>query len=263
MNQTFIRTKELGTIWSSEKDYLKIESISLPLLQHEIIINLGDIFSVNESENCEKLLFSSINPSTIKTRVEGKYQALGILLSPTKIFHSFGLTLKEFNTEVQYNQDFLLFNKKHELLERLQNTNFSEKTKILSDFFLTNSKQKDYSKLVDELLIFITSNNFDNGVRINKIAKEINYTPKHLIAQFKDITGITPKKLFQINQVNFASRLMRENKNKSLTSIALECGFYDQSHFVRTFKKITHLTPSYFKKQQMKNGFSFPNSILK
>lgn len=262
MNQAFIRTKELGTIWSSEKDYLKIESISLPLLQHEIIINLGDIFSVNESENCEKLLFSSINPSTIKTRVEGKYQALGILLSPTKIFHSFGLTLKEFNAELENNQDFLLFNRKNELLERLENADSSERTKILANFFLVNSKQKKHPKLVDDLLNFILSNNFDNGIRINKIAKEINYTSKHLITQFKDVTGITPKRLFQINQVNFASKLMWENKDKSLTNIALESGFYDQSHFIRTFKKITSFTPSNFRKQQIESGFSVPSTIL-
>lgn len=36
------------------------------------------------------------------------------------------------------------------------------------------------------------------------------------------------------------------HKNKSLTSIALEFGYFDQSHFIRDMKKVTGLPPSRF-----------------
>lgn len=263
MNQTFINREDLGVVWYSEKDCIDIESISLPLIQHEIVINLGDLFSINDSTNYKKILFSGIKSSTTKTKVQGKYQAAGILMNPTKIYQVFGLTMREFNAEVNSNPDYLLFDKKHDLLEELIDAGFSEKTTILSNFFLRNSMRKEYPDLVDKLIIFLSPNNFDNTILIKKIADEINFTPKHLIARFKDITGITPKKFFQINQINHASRLMWGDKSRTLTNIALECGFYDQSHFVRTFKNITDLTPSYFRKQQMDSGFSFPNTILK
>jgi AraC-like DNA-binding protein len=35
------------------------------------------------------------------------------------------------------------------------------------------------------------------------------------------------------------------NKKKSLTSIALECGYYDQSHFIHDFKEFPGLHPKY------------------
>ena len=34
--------------------------------------------------------------------------------------------------------------------------------------------------------------------------------------------------------------------NQSLTDIAVDCGFYDQSHFTRTFKSLTGLLPKYY-----------------
>ena len=43
---------------------------------------------------------------------------------------------------------------------------------------------------------------------------------------------------------------MSINQNKSLAQIANEVGFYDQSHFIRNFKKIEGITPSQYKKFQ-------------
>jgi transcriptional regulator GlxA family with amidase domain len=38
------------------------------------------------------------------------------------------------------------------------------------------------------------------------------------------------------------------NKERSLTDIALECGFSDQSHFIRCFKVLNKINPSHFRK---------------
>jgi AraC family transcriptional regulator len=38
------------------------------------------------------------------------------------------------------------------------------------------------------------------------------------------------------------------DKNLSLTEIAFDCGFADQSHFLRCFKQITGNTPSAYRK---------------
>ena len=263
MNETILIDERLGITWYSEKESVNVESLTLPLLFHEIIINLGEIFLINESTEEQQILFSRIQPSIIKTKVKGKYQVAGILFSPKKIYQTFGLSLGEFTSQVINNPDYLLFDKKHEILEELDNVSFREKANTLANFFLKHSVNRKCPHLVDELLDFLTPVNFSNDIQIKKIAKEIDYTSKHLISQFKDVVGVTPKKFLQLNQINFASKLMWQERHKSLTSIALECGFYDQSHFIRTFKKITNLTPSYFKQKQMASGSFPPNTILR
>ena len=44
------------------------------------------------------------------------------------------------------------------------------------------------------------------------------------------------------------SLLLIKTSNHSLTDIAYECGFYDQSHFIRTFKQLNGFSPKAFQK---------------
>ena len=67
----------------------------------------------------------------------------------------------------------------------------------------------------------------------------------HLIRSFKQSVGLTPRQ-FQIqNRIRKAQRLLTQPL--SLTEVALAVGFFDQSHFIKHFKKIVRLTPSYYK----------------
>ena len=55
-----------------------------------------------------------------------------------------------------------------------------------------------------------------------------------------------------------AVSLIQTNPMKSLSYIGLEAGYYDQSHFIREFKKFSGLSPNVFKKEtsSMKNFVS-------
>ena len=41
---------------------------------------------------------------------------------------------------------------------------------------------------------------------------------------------------------------MINHSHKSLTEIALECGFFDQSHFIKSFKDLTGFTPTQYRR---------------
>ncbi len=76
---------------------------------------------------------------------------------------------------------------------------------------------------------------------LNSLAKEIDVNPYTLIRSFKAVTGITPH-AFRMNcRIELARKLLQ--KGFDLSQVALECGFFDQSHFHRHFKAITTVTP--------------------
>lgn len=73
--------------------------------------------------------------------------------------------------------------------------------------------------------------------------------PPHGFARFtKRYFGLTPSQFIAKVRITAASRLLRET-NDSVASIALACGFYDQSAFARAFGKAVGTTPSQFRRR--------------
>lgn len=76
---------------------------------------------------------------------------------------------------------------------------------------------------------------------INSLAKELDANPYTLIRSFKAFTGITPHAYRMNCRIEQAKALLRQGED--ITETALECGFFDQSHFHRHFKAMTTVTP--------------------
>lgn len=77
---------------------------------------------------------------------------------------------------------------------------------------------------------------------IEELAKEIFISKYYYIRKFKEISGLTPHK-FQIqSRVRKAQRLLINGA--SVADIALNVGFYDQSHFDKYFRKIVGISPT-------------------
>jgi len=83
---------------------------------------------------------------------------------------------------------------------------------------------------------------FDN---IENVASRYGITSRYLQKLFLQHTGLTPKLYCKINRFQNSLLLIAKN-NTSLTAIAYECGYFDQSHFIREFKSFTGTPPSGF-----------------
>lgn len=83
---------------------------------------------------------------------------------------------------------------------------------------------------------------FDN---IENVASRYGISSRYLQKLFLQHTGLTPKLYCKINRFQ-NSMLLVAKSNMSLTAIAYECGYFDQSHFIREFKSFTDSLPSGF-----------------
>ena len=81
---------------------------------------------------------------------------------------------------------------------------------------------------------------------LNAVAREFGVHPMHLAATFRRHFGCSVGEHVRRQRVN-AAREMLEDPELSLTQIASDVGFADQSHLTRTFKRLTGVTPGQYR----------------
>lgn len=85
----------------------------------------------------------------------------------------------------------------------------------------------------------------ESEITLENLAKQIYISKYYLIRKFKKSVGLTPHQ-FQIqNKVRHSQNLIE--KGEELIEISNQMGFYDQSHFNKSFNKIVGLTPREYK----------------
>ena len=77
---------------------------------------------------------------------------------------------------------------------------------------------------------------------IETLAADIFVSKYYLIKKFKRSVGMTPHQFCIQNRIRKSQGLLDEEK--TVSSIATEMGFYDQSHFDKAFQKIVGISPS-------------------
>lgn len=248
----------IATLWHGQSEQLEQKAISLPFLQHEIIINLGDTFEVSNRPQVDRLIISPIRAERFQTSVSGRYETLGVLFDPIGIYSNFGVSVREFSQASSL--DDILFGKANELLDSLSAAT-EQKTKLstLVDLFTRYSARKQVPELVHQYFQTLRSK---GSAQIQRLAKDIDVSSKHLRSSFKDVVGISPKTHLQLLQLHQVVHALATRPNWSLTEIALRSGFYDQSHFIRKFKQFAGMTPSAYRKHIQEQRHAFHHTLL-
>jgi AraC family transcriptional regulator len=86
---------------------------------------------------------------------------------------------------------------------------------------------------------------FREPLRVKHLAGAAGVHPVHAARIFRRFSGRTPGEYLQQLRVQAACRMIAENKD-SLSDVAFQSGFSDQSHMNRTFKRFVGATPGAF-----------------
>lgn len=82
---------------------------------------------------------------------------------------------------------------------------------------------------------------------IQTLAQVLNCSTRFLEKQFKHYLGLSPKQFSMVLRVRAVVDEFRANSvNRSLAQVAAEYGFFDQAHFIHTFKRMIHHAPGKF-----------------
>jgi len=179
-------------------------------------------------------------------RFPAKCFLAGIRFRSTGLFHFVRTPVMEFR-EKFVDLELVFGSDGHRLIDALGNNRpLAMIPAILDHFLLKVLNVRDVNtglqKAVDALVC-------SHGmVTVSDLCRAADLKERRLERAFERHVGVSPQRLSQILRVNRFIRLVRMSSSCSFTRLSFECGFADQSHLIRTFKKHTGLSPrEYFK----------------
>jgi AraC-like DNA-binding protein len=83
-------------------------------------------------------------------------------------------------------------------------------------------------------------------VVILDLASEANVHPVHVSRVFRRCHGETLRDYIRRLRIQEACRLLKSGA-RSIAEVALEIGYYDESHFAKAFKRVIGTTPGQYR----------------
>ncbi|BDS12122.1 helix-turn-helix domain-containing protein [Aureispira anguillae] len=185
----------------------------------------------------------------ISLDVQGPYRYIVFQLYPFASKYLLNIDPKVLNTDCYdlLTIDSIPVNAYKEQL--LHANNLEEQVAIISDLMLAliaANKVSVNDKIQQAIAIILDHN---GQIKIREVLDQIYMTERTFERHFNAQIGLNPKQFAKIIQFQSSlHQLSAANFNK-LIEVGLDSGFTDQSHFIRTFKKYTGQTPSYYLKQ--------------
>jgi AraC-like DNA-binding protein len=208
----------------------------------EVIFNLGSGHWETSAGTTPPIELWGQITQPLPIRSIGKNTMLGIRFLPHGAARFLNEKADSFNNQVVDYRD-VAGKEVAGLHQRLLEAKTQQQQIALIETFLLQQKEKPTAKLaiVDDVMQELRRQDvIDN---IENIASRYGISARYLQKIFLQYTGLTPKLYSKIHRFQHSLRLVTK-KESPLTAIAYDCGYFDQSHFIREFKSFTGFTPS-------------------
>jgi AraC family transcriptional regulator len=99
-----------------------------------------------------------------------------------------------------------------------------------------------------ERVIDYVKANLSQDLSILDLATLTGMSESHFSRSFKQSVGITPYQYLMQQRVELAKQLL-EKRSIAISTIALDCGFANQTHLTKVFRQMTGMTPKAYQKR--------------
>ena len=118
---------------------------------------------------------------------------------------------------------------------------------VMRDFDQVGSILEPYQALAP--VLEHVQSHYQQRIEVTSLASLANLSVSQLERSFKHLFRMTPLKYVTEIRIHAACKMLVQTRMK-IGAIAADCGFYDQSHFTRQFRKLKGTTPLGYRKQR-------------
>lgn len=176
--------------------------------------------------------------------LSGKTGMILIVFKPHGLKSFFNFPITELLNENLALQD-LATTEADELEDKLFNSpDNKQRIILLENFLIKRLIPDDEFERVEYALKIIEDRK--GQIKAQELAHEVCLGIKQFERIFSNCVGINPKKFASIVRLQNVLQMKRKHDKSSMSQLAFDNGYFDQSHFIHDFKSLTGLTPKAF-----------------
>jgi AraC-like DNA-binding protein len=245
------------TIWAMESENDEEtypRSLIMPDGIVEIIFHYRDPFFYyrdNKRISLNGNAAVSMMRKCIEIESSGRTGFVAVRFFPWGAYHFFDIPISTFLDDTINGEKLWADNSKI-IIDGLKSAGNLQKRYELIEEFLTKrlEQHKKGETKTDEAVRLIRHSK--GTLSIEDVCDKTGLDKKQLERKFSKLVGATPKVFSRVCRFLHICRHLEEQKGKSLTQLAYECGYYDQSHFIKEFKEFSGFTPKdFFEKENI------------
>jgi len=211
-----------------------------------VIFNYGQDLYFGNNLTPDGPFIDGANTQSVCLKLTGKISAVGIRFKPAGAYAFFSIPLHELKNQVFSCADInkQMFSRLYDLIPVLAN-DLACIRKIDKTLYSLLSVDRQVSAIIKGSISIMKRHK--GALPIRKLASSIGIDQRQLERICRSQIGITPVELSRTERISQA-RLLIKNTDGSLSNIAYDLGFYDQSHFVNQFKWVVGITPGEYRR---------------
>jgi AraC-like DNA-binding protein len=206
-----------------------------------LLVSFGDEWLIDGARLTS--FVGGLHRRQVTTEHGGRASGIHIDLAPTAAYSLFGIPLHELTDRTVALEDVL---DEPDLAERLHDAPGWEARFALLDELLHRRLRAAAPPSEGVVHAWRRLRESGGRVRIGSLAAELGWSRARIVARFREQVGLPPKAVARIIRFERARAAAEASERPDWTRIALEFGYYDQSHLINDFRAVTGRTPTTF-----------------
>jgi AraC-like DNA-binding protein len=207
------------------------------------------IFNLDGHSNGEAASIAGTMTKPIFAELRGRVNYLAVRFLPGGFLHFFACPACHFTDRI-IPLEMISGKREHNLTERLTGESRTDnRIELFESYFgslLMRNNRNDPA--VRNALCNILKHK--GNIEISQLSRDAGSSQRQLCRKFSEWVGVSPKSFCRIVRFQNTLRMFPPRSRCNLLSIALDGGYYDQSHFIHEFNSYCGLNPSEFLKSR-------------
>lgn len=207
----------------------------------EITFNHNSSKVIPNKDRDFEITYTGIQSNSRTGKIIAPFDKIGIVFQPLGLNNFITEPLSTIITENPksnfnyFGNDFV-----HVLNQVYKTTDFNKKVNLLDAFFMQKIEPFQDNRLIQAIDLM-----FKGDLSMLEISETLNISRKTLLRIFKKHLNCSPKEFANLVKFRKAINTYQEHK-PTLTDLAYQNDYYDQSDFIKHFKKVTSFNPKKF-----------------